>query len=162
MSAIVTPSHVRREDGFPCIDSRRVARCSSSTANTAHKQHRMVYKMLLARRKPYLPTYRMLSTRTTQVLKNLALAPNEINAGIYNGSKWIKGSGAVLESKEAATGETLARIATATREETLEVLKHSRQAQEEWRLVPAPRRGEIIRQIRVSLTSWIGLEGKLR
>ena len=96
----------------------------------------------------------MLSTRAADILTSLDIAPNEVNAGIYNGSTWIKGTGPMLESKEAATGQVLARIATATREETLQVLEQCRKAQKEWRNVPAHKRGDIIRQVRVSSLSF--------
>lgn len=95
----------------------------------------------------------MLSTRAADILTSLGIAPGEVNAGIYNGSTWIKGTGPVLESKEAATGQTLAKIASATKEETLLVLEQCRKAQKEWRNVPAPKRGDIIRQVRVSSLS---------
>lgn len=97
----------------------------------------------------------MISTRASEILTTLGIQPGELAPGIYDGSKWITGSGPVLESREAATGEVLATIASATRAETLNVLEQCRKAQKEWRKVPAPKRGDIIRQVRVSLLFFI-------
>jgi len=90
----------------------------------------------------------MLSTRASETLQRLGIAAGQLNAGIYDGKRWRKGSGKVLTSYEAATGEVLAQIAPANKEETLQVLLHCREAQKAWRMVPAPKRGDIIRQIR--------------
>jgi len=57
------------------------------------------------------------------------------------------GSGKVLESFNPATGERLGRVRQATRAECEEVLRRSQAAFERWRIVPAPHRGEIVRQI---------------
>jgi aldehyde dehydrogenase family 7 protein A1 len=73
------------------------------------------------------------------------LGLQEENAGMYNGS-W-GGSGALLTSVNPATGRPIARIRQATVEEYESCVSAMIAAQEAWQLLPAPKRGEIVRQI---------------
>ncbi|MSR45746.1 MAG: aldehyde dehydrogenase family protein [Planctomycetes bacterium] len=57
------------------------------------------------------------------------------------------GGGALLESRNPATGELLGRVRQATRADYETVVARAAAAFEKWRLVPAPQRGEIVRQI---------------
>jgi aldehyde dehydrogenase family 7 protein A1 len=76
-------------------------------------------------------------------LKELGL--EEENAGMYNGS-W-GGSGSVATSYSPASGRPIARIRQATVEEYESCVSAMIAAQEAWQLTPAPKRGEIVRQI---------------
>ncbi|KAJ3194050.1 Alpha-aminoadipic semialdehyde dehydrogenase [Irineochytrium annulatum] len=71
------------------------------------------------------------------------------NLGVYNG-KW-GGSGPVIRSVNPATNEVIAEVITGTTAELSETLDLARKAQKVWREVPAPKRGEIVRQIREKL-----------
>ena len=68
------------------------------------------------------------------------------NSGAYDG-KWLACTGRVLESHNPATGEVIARVQQASRAEYERCVAAAHAAFLEWRLVPAPRRGEIVRQI---------------
>jgi aldehyde dehydrogenase (NAD+) len=57
------------------------------------------------------------------------------------------GGGALLESRSPASGELLGRVRQATRADYDVAVARSQAAFEKWRLVPAPQRGEIVRQI---------------
>ncbi|KAK7050018.1 hypothetical protein VNI00_005449 [Paramarasmius palmivorus] len=93
---------------------------------------------------------RNMSTRAAGVLSALNIpTTGEIN-GVFDG-EW-KGSGEVMQSLCPTTGEVLARVKTATPEETAEALIKTRKAYASFRNVPAPQRGEILRQIRQALS----------
>jgi len=91
-----------------------------------------------------------LSTRATKILSALDIPTDgsEVH-GVYDGV-W-GGSGEPLVSVCPSTGEELAKVLTATPEETKRSLDRAREAYVAIRKMPAPRRGELIRQIRVAL-----------
>jgi aldehyde dehydrogenase family 7 protein A1 len=68
------------------------------------------------------------------------------NAGVYCGGKW-SGSGKVITSYCPSTGKPIARVNSATEEEYEECLAAMEAGQKEWAKMPAPRRGEMVRQI---------------
>lgn len=108
-------------------------------------------------------TSRALSSRASAVLISLGLPTSgEPVAGVYHahGQGW-HGSGELHESKSPATGETLARIRTASSEDVDAALNSARRAYESWRTVPAPKRGEVLRQVRTALHERIDDLGKL-
>src|SRR5688572_8520888 len=83
------------------------------------------------------------------VLRRLGIS--ERNSGCYDGG-WIDiTAGEEIISLNPATGEPLARVIAATRSEYERVIETSRQAFGRWRLVPAPARGEVVRQIGLAL-----------
>ncbi len=76
------------------------------------------------------------------VLKELGLQAE--NSGAYAG-EWLAGKGGHLESKNPATGETIARVRLASGEEYETISERAHDAFLRWREVPAPKRGEIVR-----------------
>jgi aldehyde dehydrogenase (NAD+) len=68
------------------------------------------------------------------------------NQGAYHG-EWLECSGPLLESKNPATGETIATVRQAGATEYEEVVAAAHDAFQRWRLVPAPKRGEIVRRM---------------
>ncbi|TEB26871.1 succinate-semialdehyde dehydrogenase [Coprinellus micaceus] len=96
-------------------------------------------------------TVRVLSTRASEVLSRLSISSTTELSGVYDG-QW-RGSGVVQESVCPATGEVLARVRTASPSEVQETLAKTREAYVQFRNVPAPRRGEILRQIREALAA---------
>jgi aldehyde dehydrogenase (NAD+) len=71
----------------------------------------------------------------------------ELNHGATAGEASRPAGGGVLRSVNPATGEVLAAVRMATVEEYDRVVDRSREAFRAWRMVPAPRRGEVVRQI---------------
>ncbi|CAK4078987.1 unnamed protein product [Aphanomyces euteiches] len=73
------------------------------------------------------------------------LGLKETNDGVFDGS-WF-GNGPVFTSVNPATNEPIATIRTGTKDDYERVVKSMDAAKKEWADVPAPRRGEIVRQI---------------
>ncbi|MEX0717651.1 MAG: aldehyde dehydrogenase family protein [Planctomycetaceae bacterium] len=83
------------------------------------------------------------------VLNRLGLAAE--NSGVYAG-EWIEASGGpVIVSLNPATGETIARVRTAGRADYDRAVEQAELAFRDWRMVPAPARGEIVRRIGLAL-----------
>lgn len=79
-----------------------------------------------------------------QILKNLGIEP--VNRGACYG-QWLDTGGEEIASINPATGRELARVRLALEEDYDEVMWQATRAFETWRIVPAPKRGEIVRQI---------------
>lgn len=76
------------------------------------------------------------------------LKVQKVNAGAFSGYTWkASTTGCSLISFNPATGETLAEVATCSMEDYQQTIENATQAFFVWREIPAPRRGEIIRQI---------------
>lgn len=84
-----------------------------------------------------------------ELLKRLEI--QAINPGAYVGSWNNSVSGPLLSSENPATGKKLGDVATCSLKEYQHVLKLTTGAFDEWRKVPAPQRGEIIRQMAQAL-----------
>ncbi|MEL6560982.1 MAG: aldehyde dehydrogenase family protein [Bacteroidota bacterium] len=78
-------------------------------------------------------------------LSNLGIA--ELNQGSSTGKDWLSSSGAVISSHSPADGALIAKVTSGTADTYEAVVAKSAEAYKSWRLMPAPKRGEIIRQI---------------
>jgi aldehyde dehydrogenase (NAD+) len=78
-----------------------------------------------------------------QLLSRLELR-NE-NPGTFCG-EWL-GSGAILKSVSPIDGRQIGTVRAATADEYERTIRHARTAFELWQAVPAPKRGEMIRQL---------------
>ena len=78
-------------------------------------------------------------------MHNLGLG--DLNSGVSLGSEWLKGTGPLTESKTPVDGSVIAQIQNASLEDYEKVMAGAQRAFGEWRRVPAPQRGEIVRQI---------------
>jgi aldehyde dehydrogenase (NAD+) len=78
-----------------------------------------------------------------------ALELENVNPGAWSASHgWSADtSGPLIDSINPATGELLGRVRGATAADYERVIASSRQVFEEWRMVPAPKRGEAVRLI---------------
>lgn len=96
------------------------------------------------------------------------LGLSEENYGCYNG-KWC-GSGSLLTSYNPSTGKPIARVRQATTQEYQSCIDAMIAARDLWQATPAPKRGEIVRQIgdafrakKVALGALVSLEmGKIK
>src|SRR5258706_2429 len=77
------------------------------------------------------------------VLRKLGLEGD--NPGAFCG-EWF-GSGKLLKSVSPINGEVLATVRTATPEQYERVVRRAHEAFQKWQTVPAPKRGEIVRQL---------------
>src|SRR5437588_632683 len=76
-----------------------------------------------------------------------ALGIREINKGASTGAQWLDTSGETLESYSSSDGSLIAKITQAKEEDYEHIIRTAQKAFAEWRKVPAPKRGEIVRQI---------------
>lgn len=90
-------------------------------------------------------------------LKDLEL--ERTNAGVYNG-RWF-GSGPAVKSIDPATGRIIAEVETGTVNDYEDCVRNAVDAYKIWSNVPAPRRGEIVRQIGDELRKNLEPLGKL-
>jgi aldehyde dehydrogenase (NAD+) len=82
--------------------------------------------------------------RASQLLESLGVQPE--NPAAFDGS-WYGTSGERIESINPATGEPLAAVRFATVDDYERAAATTVKAFEEWRLWPAPKRGEVVRQL---------------
>lgn len=80
-----------------------------------------------------------------KVLKNLGI--NKTNMGASTGTKWIASKGEMIESYSPVDGKLIATVSSVDNSTYEKVVKTAHKAFKEWRLMPAPKRGEIVRQI---------------
>jgi len=78
-------------------------------------------------------------------LNNLGL--DKQNSGVSTGTEWLPGNGSLIESVSPADGSVIAHVRNANREDYETVISLAQDSFQEWRKIPAPQRGEIVRQI---------------
>src|SRR5690606_32927621 len=89
-----------------------------------------------------------------------ALGLEEINKGTSTGSQNF-GSGEAIASHTPVDGALIGKVTSTSREDYEKVMGAATAAFQEWRLVPAPRRGEIVRQFGHRLRDLKETLGKL-
>jgi len=90
-------------------------------------------------------------------LKELGI--EESNNGVFNG-KWFA-NGEVVKSMCPANGEVIAEVRQGTVEDYEKCVAEAQEAWKTWVDIPAPKRGEIVRQIGVALREKLEPLGKL-
>jgi aldehyde dehydrogenase (NAD+) len=78
------------------------------------------------------------------------LGIESINHGASNGIEWIKTTGEVIESYSPADGRLIGKVKQAAPAEYDLLMAGAENAFKSWRLVPAPERGEIVRQLAIA------------
>lgn len=76
-----------------------------------------------------------------------ALQVQAKNKGVSTGTKWLAGKGAVIESYSPVNGQLIGTVTSADKAGYEAVITKAQEAFVEWRTWPAPRRGEVVRQI---------------
>ena len=76
---------------------------------------------------------------------------NKIQAGVSTGSNWWNGKGETISSYSPVDGKLIGQIDTATKDDFNKAIEQAEIAWKQWRLIPAPKRGEIVRQIGIAL-----------
>jgi aldehyde dehydrogenase (NAD+) len=84
-----------------------------------------------------------------ELYRNLGLQSE--NSGACWGEWIAETGGAELASTNPATGDTLGHVRLADEQDYDDVVYNAAQAFQKWRLFPAPRRGEIVREIGLAL-----------
>jgi aldehyde dehydrogenase (NAD+) len=94
----------------------------------------------------------------TKALEELGL--NEINEGSSTGNDCFS-SGDVIESFSPVTGELIGKVKCTTESDYEKVMASATSAFKHWRTIPAPKRGEIVRQFGDKLREHKEALGKL-
>ncbi len=101
-------------------------------------------------------------------LRKLGIEP--VNAGVYAG-RWLRSPGArTLESLNPTTNQPIAQVTLASERDYEELITQAKETFRDWRMVPAPKRGELVRAIaeelrghKDALGSLVSLEvGKIK
>ncbi|MBU3675685.1 MAG: aldehyde dehydrogenase family protein [Chitinophagaceae bacterium] len=80
-----------------------------------------------------------------KILKELGL--NKINAGTSTGQQWIASKGALIHSDSPVDALRIGSVQATTAADYKKVVAAAQKAFTTWRLMPAPKRGDIVRQI---------------
>ncbi|HEY1202945.1 MAG TPA: aldehyde dehydrogenase family protein, partial [Niastella sp.] len=92
------------------------------------------------------------------------LAPlkiEELNSGVSTGNSYLPAHGERIESHSPVDGKLIAAIQAADKNDYETVIAKAQAAFQEWRTWPAPKRGEIVRQIGEALRANKEPLGKL-
>lgn len=93
-----------------------------------------------------------------QSLKNLGISAD--NNGVSSGGDFFA-HGDLLESYSPTDGKLIAKIKTANADDYNKVIETSKEAFKEFRMIPAPKRGELVRQFGLKLREYKDDLGKL-
>jgi len=94
-----------------------------------------------------------------KILKELGLAV--VNSGSSTGGHWFDANHNLIESYSPVDGKLIGKVSATTKEEYETIIQTAQKAFNEWRLMPAPRRGEIVRQYGNELREHKEALGKL-
>jgi len=89
------------------------------------------------------------------------LGVQEINNGASTGGKWFKTRGERIESYSPVDGRLIATVNAATEVDYEAVILKAQEAFKVWRTIPAPKRGEIVRQLAEKIRFYKEPLGKL-
>lgn len=93
-----------------------------------------------------------------EVLEKLGI--NEINSGAYFG-EWLDTSGEVIKVYSPIDDSLIAKVKSASKEDYEIISQKAQETFQIWRMIPAPKRGEIIRQIGLELRKYKNELGQL-
>jgi aldehyde dehydrogenase (NAD+) len=94
-----------------------------------------------------------------EILDQLGIEKN--NLGASTGSIWLDTKGETIDSYSPVDGKLIASVSAATPADYEALILKSQEAFKEWRQMPAPKRGEIIRQFGDKLRDYKEPLGKL-
>lgn len=69
------------------------------------------------------------------------------NPGVSTGSKWLRSSGKLIESYSPVDGKLIGSVYQADEKAYRQVINKTTEAFKVWRTWPAPKRGEVVRQV---------------
>lgn len=91
-------------------------------------------------------------TKTAEVMSRLGL--KDINQGAATGALWLDTKGDLTSSFSPIDGQEIARVQNATVADYDHIMKKAEEAFKVWRKIPAPQRGEVVRQIGLALREY--------
>jgi aldehyde dehydrogenase (NAD+) len=86
---------------------------------------------------------------------------NELNKGVSTGTHWINSTGEPFPSSSPVDGKQIGRVIATDRTAYELVVDQSMLAAKVWAKWPAPKRGEIVRQVGEALRAYKEPLGKL-
>ena len=87
--------------------------------------------------------------RVIQVLNRMGI--QHTNPGASTGATWLDTGGDVVSSVSPIDGQVIANVTNATMDDYEQLIRTAEEAFGIWKSVPAPRRGEVVRQIGMAL-----------
>jgi aldehyde dehydrogenase (NAD+) len=99
------------------------------------------------------------STEIQEILSSLGI--EEINNGASTGGKWFKTRGERIDSYSPVDGKIIASVNSATEADYEAVILKAQEAYLQWRTIPAPKRGEVVRQLAEKIRFYKDPLGKL-
>ena len=84
-----------------------------------------------------------------------------VNSGATTGTRWVETEGTVTVSSTPITGEEIAKVKNASEDDYEKIITTAQKAFKIWRKMPAPKKGEIVRQIGIALREKKDDLGKL-
>ncbi|NBX80453.1 MAG: aldehyde dehydrogenase family protein [Flavobacteriales bacterium] len=99
------------------------------------------------------------STEIQEILNSLGI--EEINNGASTGGKWFKTRGERIDSYSPVDGKIIASVNAATEADYEAVILKAQEAYLQWRTIPAPKRGEVVRQLAEKIRFYKEPLGKL-
>ncbi len=97
--------------------------------------------------------------KLNKVLETLGI--DKLNEGASTGAKWQKGGGEKIDSYTPVDGKLLGSVNGVNRKTYDAVVAQAEAAFPEWRMWPAPKRGEVVRQIGEALRKYKEPLGRL-
>ena len=93
-----------------------------------------------------------------EALKTLGI--QALNQGTSTGNDWFS-NGSTIESFSPVDGQSIGRVTTTTSEDYEKVMQKATEAFKQFRMIPAPKRGEMVRQFGDKLRKYKEPLGKL-
>jgi aldehyde dehydrogenase (NAD+) len=101
----------------------------------------------------------MNDTKIREILDKLGI--EDMNNGASTGGKWFKTRGERIDSISPVDGRLIASVNSATEADYEAVILKAQEAFKTWRTWPAPKRGEVVRQLAEKLREYKEPLGKL-
>lgn len=98
-------------------------------------------------------------TEIKSILQQLGV--KELNSGASTGAYWFNTRGTKIESYSPVDGKLIGTVHSASETDYEATVMKAQEAFVEWRLVPAPKRGEVVRQLGEKLRFYKEPLGKL-
>jgi aldehyde dehydrogenase (NAD+) len=76
------------------------------------------------------------------------------NKGVGTGVNWLSSKGELLHSYSPVDGKLIGSVSTTDKESYDKTIETAQEAFVHWRMMPAPARGEIVRQIGEALREY--------
>lgn len=92
-------------------------------------------------------------------LKTLGI--ESTNKGVSTGTQWVSSTGETIDSFSPVDGKKIGSVVAADKNAYETVITKAEEAFKTWRLMPAPKRGEIVRQVGDALRTYKEPLGKL-